>query len=311
MPYLPLEFKESQIFPKRTIAVRPDVHVMVSSGTLSNKLNRDTGTTAPVFELSYNLKNTLHGEVNRRAVELRSGYASLGFLGEVSCHSEYDRGADVELYSIWISPKVFDDFCEAVSGKHNINFHSFQKSTYSHHDFKSDAQENGILKKLGTCLKENAGPLNKLLLESYVLELLSINIERLLWQDSFDRQTPGLSKSEIEQLIYAREILLTHLDTPPTLLELSHLIHMNDCKLKRTFKQYYGKTVYAFIREQRLQKAFSLIQQQHYNVSQTAFAVGYTNVSHFSEAFRKQFGIAPSTLCKASRSPQYGIKKHI
>lgn len=72
----------------------------------------------------------------------------------------------------------------------------------------------------------------------------------------------------------------------------------NDCKLKRTFKQYYGKTVYEFIREQRLEKAFSLLERGGCNVSESAFAVGYTNVSHFSKAFQQKFGIAPRILIK-------------
>ena len=76
------------------------------------------------------------------------------------------------------------------------------------------------------------------------------------------------------------------------------MIQMNDCKLKRSFKQYFGKTVYEYIREQRMEKAFSLLHQEDYNVSQTAFAVGYTNVSHFSEAFKNKFGILPKDLRK-------------
>lgn len=52
------------------------------------------------------------------------------------------------------------------------------------------------------------------------------------------------------------------------------MIHMNDCKLKRSFKQYFRKTVYEYIREQRLEKAFSLLERGLYNVSESAFAVG-------------------------------------
>jgi AraC-like DNA-binding protein len=73
---------------------------------------------------------------------------------------------------------------------------------------------------------------------------------------------------------------------------------MNDYKLKRTFKIYFGKTVYEYIREQRLEKAFSLLAGGQSNVSQSAFAVGYTNISHFSQAFRERFGISPKNLSR-------------
>jgi len=32
------------------------------------------------------------------------------------------------------------------------------------------------------------------------------------------------------------------------------------------------------------------------NVSETAYAVGYSNPGHFAEAFRRKYGIQPHTL---------------
>ncbi len=298
MSYLPLKFESSNIFPKETIAIRPDVHIMVSSGIFSNNTKRQSGTTAPVFELSYTRKNFIYGEVNRVPVELRPGYSSLGFLGEASSQSEYSSGEEVQLYSIWVSPYTFDGFCEAVCGKSNIGFRSFQKDTYSCCGFKSDAREESIINKLDMCFIKEANQINRLLLESYVLELLSINIERLICMNSGREYESQLSRADMDSLTYAREILLNRLESPPTLFELSRIIHMNDCKLKRSFKQYFGKTVYEFIREQRLEKAFALLEQGKHNVSESAFAVGYTNVSHFSEAFQKRFGIPPRVLIR-------------
>lgn len=47
-----------------------------------------------------------------------------------------------------------------------------------------------------------------------------------------------------------------------------------------------------------MERAFSLIQDGRHNVSQTAVAVGYTNISHFSDAFRAYFGVSPHMLVK-------------
>ncbi|WP_333646241.1 helix-turn-helix domain-containing protein [Lacrimispora sp.] len=301
MTYLPLKYESSNIFPKETIAVRPDVHIMLSSGTLPDKTNRKAETTAPVFELSYSRKGSVYGEVNSTPIELRPGYSSMGFLGQATGTSEYDADKEIQLYSIWVSPSAFDNFCKSVSGKGDIGFHSFQKKMCYYYDFKCDALEESIIKKLDSCFSQKTDQLNNLLLESQILELLSINIEKLLCQDLWKSQINQLSKCDMEQLKYAREILLNRLTCPPTLFELSHMVHMNDCKLKRSFKQCFGKTVYEYVREQRLEKAFSLLCQDHYNVSETAFAVGYTNVSHFSEAFKKKFGITPGELSKSNK----------
>ena len=297
MAYLPLMSEASAIFPKQTISVRPDVTIMVSSGTMPEKTQRNTGTTAPVFELSYSRKNALVGEVNHTSVELQPGHAALGFIGEVAGQAEYDNGQDILLYSIWVSPRAFDRFYKDVSGKENVGFHSFQKEAYNFRAFKSDAQDERIMSKLDACFAGGQAP-NRLLLEIYVLELLYINIERLSCGSCCKDGRCRLSKTDSENLAYARELLLDRLDAPPSLLELSHMVHMNDCKLKRGFKQCYGKTVYEFIRDQRFDKAFSLLEQGKCNVSETAFALGYTNVSHFSEGFQKRFGILPRMLSK-------------
>jgi len=293
MSYLSLQFEESEIFPKKIVAVRPDVHMMFSAGTLSKQIARETRTTSPIFELSYSRKNTLHGEVEHRSVELHTGYTSLGFLGEVVGHSKYDPGEEVKLYSVWVSPCAFNGFCEAVTNESNVSFDSFRQGSYNQYNFKNDPQEENLKNKLEFLFTNESDRLNRLLVESYLLELLEINIEHLL---GINQKQKGLSKTDMEQMIYAREILLDRLDSPPSLFELSRILHMNDCKLKRTFKQYFGNTVYGFIRENRLEKAFSLLEQGNCNVSEAAFAVGYTNTSHFSESFKKKFGILPSSM---------------
>ncbi|MGO1528870.1 MAG: helix-turn-helix domain-containing protein [Senegalia sp. (in: firmicutes)] len=295
MSSLPLEFDSSNIFAKEIIAVRLGVHMAISRGILPYKTEKRSRTTSPVFELSYNRKDCIYGEVNNTSVEHRSGYASLGFIDQASSYSEHDKGKEIQLYSIWVSPSAFGQFCQSVCGKRDIGFNTFSKGAYHCRNFKSDPREEGIIKKLDLCFDEQADNLNNLLLESYILELMSMNIERLLCKDCPKNQ---LSKTDMDSLDYAREILLNRLESPPSLLELSHMIHMNDCKLKRSFKEYFGKTVYEFIREQRFEKAFYLLESGNHNVSQTAFAVGYTNVSHFSKTFKHRFGITAKDLCK-------------
>jgi AraC-like DNA-binding protein len=297
---LPLRFDQSAIFAVKEIAIRPGVHIMVSSGTFPKNLEHTSEAFAPIFELSYSRAGDIQGEVNKDLVELKSGYASLGFINQAFCHSEYKAGFDMKLYSIWVQPDTFNAFCHAVSGKSHATFSLFQKKDYRVLPFKTDPQEEYILRKIDRCLEDTADRLNKLFLESQILELLSLNLERLL---EIDYPPPprlatsaGLSKTDREYLLSARDILLNRLESPPSLWELSRLIHMNDCKLKRAFKTYFGKTVYEYIREQRLEKAFSLLAAGQHNVSQAAFTVGYTNISHFSQAFRERFGISPKNL---------------
>ena len=296
MSDLPLESEVSAVFPRKRIEVRPGVQLWISSGTLEHKLQRKASTTSSIFELAYSRKNPLYSKLGGASVEIKPGYSNLGFLGQTTGYSEYNCGEEIQLYSIWVEPQMFNDFCQAVSGNKNLEFHSFQNTACPYYSYKCDAQEECLLNKLGKSLEASGDRLNRLLLESQVLELLSMNIERLLCYGNKDGCPLSISAADMERLHEAREILLHRLDCPPTLLELSRLIQMNDFKMKRLFKQYYGKTIYQYVREERLEKAFSLLQDGQHNVSQTAFAVGYTNISHFSEAFHSYFGVFPHML---------------
>lgn len=162
-----------------------------------------------------------------------------------------------------------------------------------------DIREENVLDKLDCCLSGEDGAVNRLLIESCALELLSINLERLIYEGG--RGASGLSRTEVDSLKYAREILLNRLESPPSLLEPSRLVNLNDCKLKRSFKLLFGKTVYEYVREQRLEKAFYLLESGKCNVSEAAFSVGYTNISHFSEAFQKKYGVLPRKVKKECR----------
>lgn len=101
-----------------------------------------------------------------------------------------------------------------------------------------------------------------------------------------------LSAHECRQLENARALLLQDLSTPPTIAELAKAVGMNQCKLKKTFKDHFGSTIYALFQKTRMTSAQRLLQ--NHNVTETAMMLGYSNVSHFSAAFSRQFGNLPS-----------------
>lgn len=78
--------------------------------------------------------------------------------------------------------------------------------------------------------------------------------------------------------------------------ELADALHLDRATLFRRIKTSHQCTPSELLREQRLQRAQSLLEQQRGSVSEIAYACGYDNLSYFSQAFRKRFGLAPSAL---------------
>ncbi len=73
---------------------------------------------------------------------------------------------------------------------------------------------------------------------------------------------------------------------------------MSRSQLYRKFKSLTNTSVIDYFWTLRLHKAKNLLQTTAMNISEVAIAVGFKNLSHFSKAFKNQFGMNPSTVRK-------------
>lgn len=78
--------------------------------------------------------------------------------------------------------------------------------------------------------------------------------------------------------------------------ELAAALHVDRATLFRRTKASYQCTPSELLRERRLLRAQALLAAHRGSVSEVAYAAGFDNLSHFSQAFRKRFGVAPSSL---------------
>lgn len=80
---------------------------------------------------------------------------------------------------------------------------------------------------------------------------------------------------------------------PPRLSELAIYAGMSVSKLKTLFRQIFGKPVYAYYNMLRMQEAARLLKEKHLSVSETGYALGFSNLSHFSRLFEQHMGLKP------------------
>lgn len=138
------------------------------------------------------------------------------------------------------------------------------------------------------------GLTKRLYLEGKVLELLALSLQHITEESPTSRQKKLLKASDVERIHHAGEILLSHLEAPPSLMELARLVGLNDYKLKIGFRQVFGTTVFGYLYQYRMQRARALLVAGERSVSAVAELVGYTNLSAFSTAFKRKFGISPN-----------------
>ena len=79
----------------------------------------------------------------------------------------------------------------------------------------------------------------------------------------------------------------------PSCEELARKVNISTSKLSKGFSSLFGTSVHAYIIDQRLEKAASLLLESNLNVSQVAAFVGYSKPSNFAAAFKKKYGVIP------------------
>lgn len=77
---------------------------------------------------------------------------------------------------------------------------------------------------------------------------------------------------------------------------LAYELCMSRMNLNRKLHALTGHSTHAFIRTLRLHRAAQLLRQRSGTVSEIAFDVGFSSVSHFAKAFHEQFGEFPSEI---------------
>ncbi len=104
------------------------------------------------------------------------------------------------------------------------------------------------------------------------------------------------NEDDKEKIVKAREVLIQHIGEPITIKELSRKVAMNECYLKKGFKEMFGTTIFDFYQSQRMEHARYLLYEKGLSVTDVSLMLGYSSISHFSTAFKRHTGLKPCEL---------------
>jgi AraC-like DNA-binding protein len=109
-------------------------------------------------------------------------------------------------------------------------------------------------------------------------------------QELFCQRQKRLASERVEKVI---ALLREKLAEPPNLDEIGRFAGCSPFHLSRTFSAETGLTIPQYIRQLRLERAAELLRSGKFNVTEAALEVGYSSLSHFSQAFHETFGCCP------------------
>ena len=144
-----------------------------------------------------------------------------------------------------------------------------------------------------------SGALENVFLNAKVHELLLYSLDCLVDEKQEGFACKFLQDEHSLQAIYnSRDILIENIGNPITIKELSRKVAINECYLKKGFKEIFGTTIFDFYQQQRMEHAKYLLYEKGLSVTDVSALLGYSSISHFSAAFKKHTGLKPCDLLR-------------
>jgi AraC-like DNA-binding protein len=133
--------------------------------------------------------------------------------------------------------------------------------------------------------------------ELFTIRNISILVEYLLMQffvmEKLSRGGNILSIQDTHSLSRVEQYLCLHYKKEfPGIDKLSRISAMSPTSLKTKFKKYYGDTLFGYYQKNKLEHARKLLDSK-VPVKVVATEIGYSNPSHFTLAFKKEYGFSP------------------
>jgi AraC-like DNA-binding protein len=98
---------------------------------------------------------------------------------------------------------------------------------------------------------------------------------------------------DIKAIYAVKAHLQSHFDQSPNIAALAREAGMSEPKLRKMFKQTFGKGVFEYYQSGRMHKAAQLLREKRLTVSEVGYQMGFTNLSHFSRVFEQHIGAKP------------------
>ena len=232
------------------------------------------------MEWDFDVRKNGHYEISPTECSLQCGRFS-------RCSSYYKPGETYRTLGIVMERNRFAELTKQLETVHLI----CPEQKICSHVFPTTSEIRLVLQHLVDCPPERK--LRKIYLEGKVLELLSLFCDEVVGKQSGDKE---ISREDYRCLQKASEMIDHNFLHPLTIQHIAQECFLSETKLKQGFKTCFNCTVYEYIVEKRMEMAYRLLQKEKYKVKDVVWMVGYTNASHFIDAFKKRYGVTPGEI---------------
>jgi AraC-like DNA-binding protein len=151
-----------------------------------------------------------------------------------------------------------------------------------------------LLQRLVVRHLAEGGPADPLFVEESAVRLLSRVVASAARAWDLSRKTSESTQGELAEA--AKTVLTQGFREPVSLDEVARRAGSSVFHLCRTFRRHTGSTLHGYRNQMRLRTALERVAAPASDLTDLALDLGYSSHSHFTSAFRKAFGMAPSAF---------------
>ena len=141
-------------------------------------------------------------------------------------------------------------------------------------------------------------PLEPLWADVTALQLLADVLESAFVQRGVSRKPrrEGTDVDHAERAEAAKTYLASNMSERITLDDVARAVHASPFHLARIFQQHTGVPVHRYLTQLRLRASLERLADGASDLTALALELGFSSHSHFTDAFRREFGHAPSDI---------------
>ena len=98
----------------------------------------------------------------------------------------------------------------------------------------------------------------------------------------------------------AVELIRENLDAELSVDVIARGAGVSASGLQRLFRLSEGLSVFEYVRQQRLERAYLLLKSNAVSIQEASSMAGYSNPANFVTAFRRRFGLPPRDVVRAA-----------
>jgi AraC family transcriptional regulator len=196
-----------------------------------------------------------------------------------------------------VSPRVLNDIVRELDS--SIDEHPDEPFRFVTGPCSSEIfqRHRMIVQRLESADKQ---PLEPLWADVSALQLVADVLESAFSQSgvTHKQKRPGTSEDHAERAEAAREYLASHFGERITLDEVARAVHSSPFHLARVFQHHTGMALHRYLTQLRLRVALERLAEGSDDLTSLALELGFSSHSHFTDAFRREYGYPPSKIQK-------------